>query len=330
MAAAGILTSRPMALHSTRVAARRYDGLPWQFAARGYSCMGTIEHLLKLSAPLAWQWAPQLCRRDPTTNEDCSHVHGVWQYLRLLGLHATIEPRRDFYLNALRAVRGTARAPRVLISGAADYSMLDLVVTAFKQEGLAADITVTDLCETPLALNRWYSERISCNINTVRCDILDFGTDALFDAVCTDYFLSKFPAARRGALLEKWQSLLRPGGAVITASRLRPANEGEVARFSPEQVNKLRATVARVSREMRTLLGVDPDELAERAAQYAVKYITHTVHTGEDVRALFEGGGFDVNHLSVETAPESGTQEVSGPTMRGDATCYLTVIAHRR
>ncbi len=287
-----------------------------------------IDDLLILSAPLAWKWSPQLCHKDPATGADCSPAHGMWQYLRLMGLLGAFEPRRDFYLDAMQTITGAGGAPRVLISGAADYAMLDFVHTAFRARGVVANITVTDLCETPLALNRWYAERASCHIKTVRCDILEFVADAPFDAVCTDAFITRFPTSRRGALLEKWRGLMRPGGVVITATRLRPESDGEV-RFSPEQVAKLHATVARVAREMRPSIGVDPDELAGRAAIYAARYVTHAVHTAEEIRALFEEHGFGVSHLSVENAAERGVHGASGPSIRGDGKRYLHVVAKR-
>ncbi len=289
--------------------------------------MAKVEELLNLSAPLAWRLAPQSCRRDPVTGEDCSYSHSVWQYLTLMGLIGTVDSRRDFYLNALQAITAGKGRPRVLISGAADYIMLDLLLVGFRERGIEPDITVTDLCETPLALNRWYAERVSCDIETVRCDIFELRAAVPFDAVCTDYFLTKFPAARRSALLAKWRGLLRPDGVVITATRLRPASEGERAGFSPEQVAQLRVTVSRLAREMQNSLRVDPDQLAERAAVFATRYVTHAVHTPEEVRALFEGCGFDVSHLSVGK-PFAGTiHDVSGPTVRGDAKRFVTVIA---
>ena len=287
------------------------------------------EELLPLSAPLAWQWAPALCRRNSATGADCSYGHGIWQYLNLMGLLATPEPRRDFYQNALQATSNAAGTPRILISGAADYAMLDFVYTSFGRRGIAPDIIVTDLCETPLALNRWYSERTSWRIKTICCNILDLAVEAPFDAVCTDYFLSKFPAARRGTLVQKWRELLRPGGVLITATRLRPVSEGAIARFSPQQVEKLRAITESMAREMQATLRLDPAEFAGRAAVYAANYATHAVHTPEEVRALFEGCGFSVSHLAVENAPQDNAHDVSGPTMRGDAKHYLTIVAQR-
>ena len=291
--------------------------------------MTKIEELLTLSAPLAWQWATQFCYRDPLTGSGCMHGHRVRQYLSLLGLLATSEPRRDFYLNALQSITSRQGPPHVLISGAADYATLDFVYTSFGQRGIIPDITVTDLCETPLALNRWYAERTTCRIKTIRCDILDLTSEAPFDAVCTDYFLSKFPAGRRSVLVRKWHELLRPGGAVITATRLRPAADGEIAKFSPQQVEQLRASVTRIAGERRTSLVVNVEELAREAASYAAGYATHAVHTPEEVRALFENCRFRVSHLSVENAPSRNARSLNGPTMQGDAKHYLTVVAQR-
>ena len=291
--------------------------------------MEKTKESLRLSAQLAWQWAPHLCRKDPKTGEDCSLTHSMWQYLRLMGVQASIEPRTDFYLDAIRAISGTVAAPRLLISGAADYAMLDLVLTAFRSRGVVADITVADQCETPLALNRWYAERASCNIKTIRCDIMDFAADVPFDAVCADGFINWFPVPQRGALLEKWRGLLRPGGVVITATRLRPAGEGRIARFSTEQVKALRSTVARVAREMQPVLEVDPEELAARAEAYAAGYVTYAIHTAEEIRALFEEHGFEMSRLSLKNSPNSGTQIATNANKREEIKHYVTIVARR-
>ena len=50
--------------------------------------MAPLDMLLE-SAPLARQMAPRLCRRDSATGESCAWIHGLWQYLRLLGLAST-------------------------------------------------------------------------------------------------------------------------------------------------------------------------------------------------------------------------------------------------
>ena len=58
-------------------------------------------------------------------------------------------------------------------------------------------------------------------------------------------------------------------------------------------------------------------------------YVTHAVHTAEEVRALFEEHGFGVSHLSLENAPNSGTHVVSGASKRDEVKHYVTVVARR-
>src|SRR6185503_8404923 len=163
------------------------------------------------SAPLAWQLAPQLCRKDPATGEDCAWEHGMWQYLRLTGLVGSIESRASFYAGALERVEeqgerappgkspGPSRSPRtpttgtgalrVLLSGTADYALLALVARGLCKRGVVPAVTAIDLCGTPLALNRWYAERAAVRLETVHTDILHYRAAQPFDAVCTDNFL---------------------------------------------------------------------------------------------------------------------------------------------
>src|SRR5262245_58823293 len=102
----------------------------------------------------------------------------------------------------MRAVTAATGAPRVLISGAADYAMLDFVHKTLHSRGVNADVTVTDLCETPLALNRWYAERCSCRVTTVCCGRV---------ALSSPPHVCGLPARTKlDSLLNKWRSSTQP------------------------------------------------------------------------------------------------------------------------
>lgn len=290
--------------------------------------MAQIEEPLLESAPLAWQLAPQLCGMGPATHEDCSPMHGVWQYLRVLGLVGSMEHRAGFYLHALEAVTGAAGAPRVLICGTADYAMLVRVLAAFHGRRIEPDITVLDLCETPLMLNRWYAERMSCRIDTARIDVMEFTPSTAFDAICTDAFLGRFPRERRPGLAAKLRELLRPGGKVITMNRLRPGSAGERICFSAEQARSLRTAALSAAVEMRELLKVDPEELARRAETYANHHVTHAVSSAEEVRELFEHAGFEVDQLSAAAMPADNRHRLHGPSILRVGE-YLGTVARR-
>jgi SAM-dependent methyltransferase len=293
--------------------------------------MTQTDETLAAGAAMAWKLAPQLCEAD-ADGGSCAGMHGVWLCLRRLGLLGTIESRRDFYLEALRDTVGIdGHPPRVLISGAADYAMLDFVLAAYRARGWVPEVTVTDVCETPLALNRWYAERVGCAIETVRSDILDFAAAAPYDVVCTDYFLGWIAPERRAALVAKWRELLRPGGMAVTANGLRPAHTHQADRieFSAPQIAQLRATVLDLAARPEAALPASPATIADLAADYAVWHRAYPVRSIEDMRALFEDGGFDLRRLAVGDMP-SPASGVSGPTLRGATRQFFTLVAIRR
>ena len=243
------------ARRSTRAAASGYDARSMQ----------PVEEPILESAPLAWHLAPQLCRKDSATGENCAWYHRFWQILRLMGLGGSPAIHAEFYRSALGAASSDGNKLRILISGAADYSMLAHVLAALGARNPSPEITVVDICETPLWLNRWYAARASCQIETHSSDISEFEAARPFDAICTHSFFGQIPEDKRPGLLSAWQRLLRPGGVAITADRVRPASSGDPVRFSTNQAQEFCATVRRHAEAMRETLQIDPPELARYA-----------------------------------------------------------------
>jgi SAM-dependent methyltransferase len=292
--------------------------------------MEQLDEPLALSAPLARRMAAQLCRKDPATGADCSWLHGFWQYLRLMGLAATPERHAAFYRSAFDGVICDQEPPRLLVSGAADYSMLAHVLAAFRARGIEPAVTVIDACETPLWLNRWYAERASCRVDTVRCDVLDYAPAETFDAVCTHSFLGQFSRQQRPALLAAWRRLLRPGGVVITAHPLRPFGPDDRNRFTPEQAQAFRAAVASGAEALRKSLGVEPQALLAQAEAYMRTRYGYPVRSREEVLDLFEGAGFAVDYLACGPAASGGPYEAGGPGLRNKGVQYASVVARRK
>ncbi len=288
-----------------------------------------VDEPLGISAPLARQQAPALCHQDPESRQSCAWNHGLWQYLRLLGLITTPWHHAGFFRGAFARVAADCSAPRVLVSGTADYSMLAHVLAIFGERDITPAVTVIDRCETPLFLNRWYAERMSHHIKTCRSDILEFSSASAFDVVCSHSFLGQFDPAQRLQLLAKWRDLLRPGGRVVTVNRVRPAATATLVGFSDEQARAFGTAVLRKAEAMTEIVGVEPRQLAEEARIYAGKQKAYPVRSAEEIRALFEQAGFTVEQLkcTAVTAGESGG--VSGPTTPGSAD-YACVIARRK
>ncbi len=276
---------------------------------------------LEEAARLARAQAPALCRRDAATGTACDWHHGLWPTLRLLGLVTAPALHGDFLRAALAGIAGGR--PRVLLSGAADHALLAQVLAAFGAR--APEVTVLDICATPLLLNRWYAERAGANIATVRSDVLDFSGQESFDVVCTHAFLGNFDAAQRTALAAKWHALLRPGGKVVTVNRLRPGHEAQWIAFSVEQVWAYRARVEDAA-QARAL---QVPRLGKAAETYASRQTIFPLGSAAELRALFEGAGFDIEQLTVSTLPAAVREQPSAPTVPSRDS-YALLIAVRR
>ena len=285
--------------------------------------------LLEESAALARRIAPMLCRVDPETGERCAWNHGFWQILRLLGLNANPSDQAALYRNAMRNLGDATRVPRVLVSGSADYGMLHQVMAAFAQSEARPEVTVVDICETPLALNRWYAERAGVQISTVCCDILDYAEREPFDAICTHAFLAQFPREVRERLIDAWRRLLRPGGIAVTVNRVRPTAGTERVSFAETQARALSDTVATLAASLPPSLALDASVLAREAEDYARRQRPYPVHSEEEIRTLFESGGFAIDRLSCAPVDGAGRHAVRGPTVSAGA-LYASIIARRR
>ncbi len=285
------------------------------------------EEALEVSAPLARRLAPQLCRVDPATGENCAWNHGFWQYMRLLGLAIAPEHHAAFYRESLRGL--LTASPRVLVSGTSDYAMLALLIGLARSQGGMPAITVLDRCETSLMLNRWYAERVGTTIATRCADILAPANDAPYDFICTHGFFGYFDAAQRRALVSRWQALLRPGGRVITVNRLRTPAAPERTGFDGRQTDAF-ALRARAAAEALTG-GIDlPPPVLETAARaYAARLGVYTLRSIEELRRLFEDAGFVLDVLHCEPIAVPARHPVDAPTVPGGDD-YVHVVATRR
>lgn len=247
---------------------------------------------------LALAEAPRLCAGNPTG--DCAWYHGSWPVLKGLGVFISLKSDDDFLLPQLQAaIAGGAR--RILVSGTADAGMLARIAVCLP-DAPELDITVLDCCATPLALCRQYAGLAGFAIRTVRADILDYRDAGGFDLICTHSFLTFFDAAARRRLVSQWFDLLRPGGVVLTAQRVRPGETEAVTRYPPAEVAALQDTAERLARTLGDALGVDAVQARRSAWLYATHHCTHLIASEAQLREPFDQAGFSLEHFAPPPA----------------------------
>lgn len=250
--------------------------------------------LLRASAAWAGDLAEAVC---PVSGaQPCADFHVPWQELRLLGLAAGPERHEAFFSRTFDSLAAAGQR-RVLIAGAADYGMLACVHRGFGKRALSP--VVADLCATPLMLCAWYGAARGLAVSTVQADLTHVTPDAPwvedgFDVITSHSVLRYFASEARAAVLARWRALLRPGGALVTVTRLVPeaaspaVDSGHVERF-----------VERALQAAEALDGVPMDRgrLARRAARFARAGGFHPTRSITEVADVFEAAGFRIERL---------------------------------
>lgn len=279
---------------------------------------------LEPSALLARALSDVLCC-TPNGNDHCGALHGIWPDLRLLDLAAGPDRHADFYAEALGERAAVDGAERVLVAGCADSGMLETVVAAYGSGRAGLDLTVIDRCPVPVLLSAGYGAKAGYPVRTLVADLLDYSETESCEVICTHSLLTYSPLEARRRLVANWHQILRPGGVVVTVSRLTTE-----PRTADDRAARAR-TFGDLAAERCRRLGLvrDPVELRARAERFALAQVGYPVGDEADLRALFEQQGFEVTRLDVRTLDGSGhtPQPIMGAARSG---VYGEIVAVRR
>jgi hypothetical protein len=270
-------------------------------------------HEVALQAAHAAELAPTGCA--PT---GCGWYHGIWPTLRLLGVVASPDRHEAFFAEALGELGGQ---PRVLVSGAADGAMAELVLRARTD----AAITVLDRCRTPVEVAVAALARLGHPADAWVADVLDpAGTEGPFDAIVTHGLFGLLPVAERPRLALRWAALLAPGGRLITTTSVSGPDGPDPVTFAPPAIEAFVAGVEAAATEQGL---PDPAALAAGSRTWAERAAVSPVRSAEDIVEALGGAGMEV-HVDVREVHGSLAPGASGPWSARSAR-YAHVVARK-
>lgn len=256
-----------------------------------------LQEPLMFSADMMSEVASVLCTHDHMNMDGCYWYHSVWQYLRLMNMVSTPSWHHDFYVEQLAYAIEPFSHPRVLISGAADYSSLSYAIKAVKQAGKACDFSVIDLCETPLFACKWYAKREHVSVRTICSSIFDLNEPESYDLICTDAFLTRFPKDDIKRIIDLWYAALADKGSVVTTIRIH--DERHVCPETPSEldIQEFRHKALERSKVWSCMINYSQEQVAEMAAVYAYKMKSNCVGDKSFVLNAFEEAGFTIAYI---------------------------------
>ena len=278
------------------------------------------------SADMMAAIAKMSCSNQMYVEGTCSWYHGAWQHLRLFDLVSSPAWHDVFYhesmtaaLERLSATGGGNRRVRVLITGAADYSMLAYVLDSAKRAQTPVAVRVVDQCRTPLLACQWYARQRGIQVDSPdsgdsRVDVSEMDIlqadeqssqkvlgSGSYELIATDAFLTRFERAQAKNIVHTWYRLLSPGGMVVTTVRLHPldAPRGGIL----DEVSNFAVRARDRAARWRPYLETPLDELTTAARQYATQMRSYDLGGISEVRELFTEAGFTVEQIQSSRVP---------------------------
>ncbi|MDO8801741.1 bifunctional 2-polyprenyl-6-hydroxyphenol methylase/3-demethylubiquinol 3-O-methyltransferase UbiG [Phenylobacterium sp.] len=145
----------------------------------------------------------------------CGGYHRVWGTLRAAGLNGglasdgpDLEPR---------IAAALAPGAKVLVAGAADPALLDLVVRT--AAGIPLEITVADVCRTPLEVIGELRPYARMSVRTEQIDLTRLDRAGRWDLILSHLMIAHVPPGDRIEVLTRLRRALTPKGRLILVAR---------------------------------------------------------------------------------------------------------------
>jgi len=252
------------------------------------------------------------CEGSYLLKSSCNWYHGSWQYLRLVGLVSTPKWHERFYQDSLNRSLSNEKNASILISGTADYGILEQI---YKSEHIknVSDVTVMDICESPLYICKWYHDKYAMNIpfinfNIIKRDIMNnMIAENSQTVIIADAFLTRFDNISREIIIAQWLRMLKPNGFVITTIRIEKTKSGMI-KASTRDVDKFVKKTEDIVNTKGILFSYLSDTITEKAKKYAKKIVSNPINNLDDIYKLFKG--FDVNFVTAEVEGEINNETI--------------------
>jgi SAM-dependent methyltransferase len=241
-----------------------------------------IERLGDIAAE-AYEVAGRLCG-------SCRNLHALWPYIRLSRSSTGLEHSGSVLEAALRSFVGEGLR-KILIAGAADTGLLSLVLRA--ADDFDMDVTVLDVCGSPLELCRRFAGKWSIPMKTVKQDLADLSERQAFDLVLVHGTLHFIAAGKRSRILVRIHRALRPNGRLLLlfnasrASTIRKDDKFHVeyAESVVKELKRLGISLPDTESEFVRRLSDHSRQRQEREGAFA---------SSGDAKQLLEAAGFNI------------------------------------
>jgi SAM-dependent methyltransferase len=258
-----------------------------------------IEHLGDIAAE-AYELSGRLCG-------SCRNLHALWPYIRLSRSSTGLEHSGSVLEVALKSFIGEGLR-KILIAGAADTGLLSLVARAAGD--FDTDVTVLDVCASPLELCRRLAGKWSMPVKTVKQDLADLSERQAFDLVLVHGTLHFIVAEKRLNVLARIQRSLRLDGRLILLfNTSRPSTIRKDDKFHVEYAESVVSELKRLGISLPTAEPEFVRRLSDHSRQRQER--EGAFNHPDDLKKLLEAASFNVVGCKEIETPHSAKKFVA-------------------
>lgn len=249
----------------------------------------------------------------------CYGYHQGWILLQSLGLISGLSIERESIVLQLKEEKKAHLIRSVLIVGAADSGLLSIVHEAFADETTFLDITVLDLCPTPLTINKEYAQWMGFSIKTMCENFLESFDTKQYDLILSHSILSFIPENKRSLFIAGYSKSLAQGGSVLVYQSIRPDCDVTVLKFEESQIMEWKSLAKKtLSQKHERFKWLNETLLELIVSEFCHTKKTFPVYSEEEVLGYFTDSKMKAIAINVLSSEEKIEHKAATPTSQYD------------
>ncbi len=269
------------------------------------------------------QLARQLCNKGKS---GCDWYHGNWHLLKALGVVSTSAIHEQSLCQLLKLALTNIAAPRILITGSTDETLVRLAYHTCHTLGLEAKLYAVDICATPLAFMQAYAKEQQIELETCCSNILDFKSEHKFDVILTHAFMGYFDDIQRPLLIKKWKQLLADEGSIVTIQRVRSPDSPALVTFTAQQSAQFIARALEAAKIAEFNNQADLDAVRAASREFTENFVNHAIRSKTTLESLFTEANMTFYFLEYQSLEKK--DGLSGPSVPFNAE-FAHIIAKK-
>ena len=238
--------------------------------------------------------------------DSCRGYHQAWPLLQVLQLISGLSVERKEIVQHLQQRNNDLKVKSVLIAATADFGLLSVLHEAFGETIKDIDVTVVDMCQTPLNLCSAYATQMGFEIETIQENLMYFDKEKKYDVIIGHSILSFIMPNDRYDFIDNLTSHLTSNGQIFLYQSIRPDKVNEILKFDKkETVQWIENAMVAYHKFKNRLQWLSEENLKKLIVEFCRVKQTYAVSSEANITDIFSKLGYHVKTNKIFSSEKS-------------------------